>query len=494
MATTAGLPPSASPSGLGVKPDSLPPLVTNVTPRRTKSHRPTSYASKRLSSYSSASRVSNNVDSRPGSHVFPIFHSSLPYTLVRDFAYTLNHPLHYGPPPTSSTLSTPISENRRLSDPAVSSWEDPRSNWSAGPPWMEDGSSNNQREQLPAMSFSDGGPPYSEDDDLHSPIVTTAKNKKFKSKGTFDRGRSPGTRGQSSVASSRNDPDLNGPGEAVSNDNSSQGQSQRPTHHRDSNFAKPIRRSSNESSSTGTGLASDGEPSTDINRDSDDPTRFSKDYSFTIASPDEEMHGKAVALFDFESEHHNELALREGQIVLVSYRQAQGWLVAQDPRTGESGLVPEEFVRLVKDIEGGLNGLSIEDNERQHQQRGEEEEESEDNDEDEDETDDQTPLQSATEPTSDATPTAKSYEFPRQIPPDPATGGGGPGASSSMTTTPATANTTAAATSTPTTEQQRHPPVQSTFSTSSKDLEPYPIPEEVKVREREQSQNRLAAS
>src|SRR5271163_2874687 len=69
------------------------------------------------------------------------------------------------------------------------------------------------------------------------------------------------------------------------------------------------------------------------------------------------MHGKAVALFDFTSEHQNELPLKEAQIILVSYRHGQGWLVAQDPKTGESGLVPEEFVRLVRDIEGGLNGL-----------------------------------------------------------------------------------------------------------------------------------------
>ena len=382
-----------------------------------------------------------------------------------------------------------------MSDPAVSSWDDARNNWSAGPPWTEEGSSN-QREQLPAMSFSDGGPPYSEDDDLHSPIVTTAKHKKLSK---FDRGRSPGTRAQPSASSSRTDPDLNGPGEAVPTDSSSQSQSQRPTHHRDSNFAKPIRRSSNESSSPEPVLSSDGGPSTNTDRDSDDPTRFSKDYSFTIASPDEEMHGKAVALFDFESEHHNELALREGQIILVTYRQAQGWLVAQDPRTGESGLVPEEFVRLVKDIEGGLNGLSIEDNEHQRQQSGEDDEDDEEeteDDGDEDDRDDQTPLQSATEPTSDATPIAKSYEFPGQIPQDTSSGSAGPGIlplSSSSST--ATTNTPAvAATSTPTTDQQRHPPVQSSFSTSSKDLEPYPIPEEVKAREREQSQNRLAAS
>jgi hypothetical protein len=88
-----------------------------------------------------------------------------------------------------------------------------------------------------------------------------------------------------------------------------------------------------------------------------DDNRFSRDYQFTIASPDEEMHGKAVALFDFARENDNELPLVEGQVILVSYRHGQGWLVAQDPKTGESGLVPEEYVRLLRDIEGGWNGL-----------------------------------------------------------------------------------------------------------------------------------------
>lgn len=89
-----------------------------------------------------------------------------------------------------------------------------------------------------------------------------------------------------------------------------------------------------------------------------DSSRYSRNYQFTIVSPDEEMHGKAVALFDFTREHENELPLTEGQVILVSYRHGQGWLVAEDPRTGESGLVPEEFVRLVRDIEGGLTSLN----------------------------------------------------------------------------------------------------------------------------------------
>ncbi len=89
-----------------------------------------------------------------------------------------------------------------------------------------------------------------------------------------------------------------------------------------------------------------------------DESRYSKNYQFSIASPDEEMHGKAVALFDFERENENELPLVEGQIIWVSYRHGQGWLVAEDPKTRESGLVPEEYVRLLRDIQGGLSSLT----------------------------------------------------------------------------------------------------------------------------------------
>jgi hypothetical protein len=95
-----------------------------------------------------------------------------------------------------------------------------------------------------------------------------------------------------------------------------------------------------------------------------DESRYSRDYQFTIASADEEMHGKAVALFDFERENENELPLVEGQVIWVSYRHGQGWLVAMDPKTQESGLVPEEYVRLLRDIQGGLNSLTGQSNDQ----------------------------------------------------------------------------------------------------------------------------------
>jgi hypothetical protein len=73
--------------------------------------------------------------------------------------------------------------------------------------------------------------------------------------------------------------------------------------------------------------------------------RITKEYQFSVASADE-IHGRAVALFDFSPENDNEVALREGQIIWVSYRHGQGWLVAEDPDTGETGLVPEEYVQI----------------------------------------------------------------------------------------------------------------------------------------------------
>ncbi|KAJ9618798.1 HOG (high osmolarity glycerol) pathway protein [Knufia peltigerae] len=406
-------------------PPALPPLIT-TTPmlRRASSQRPTSYVERRMSSFSNHSKASHQPQSRPSSHVFPAFHSSLPYTLVRDFAYLSTHPLHYGPPPNQSGLSTPVSESRRLSDPAVSTWEDGRGHWSATPPWMsETPPSSWNRDRLPALAFKDDGPPYSEDDDIQSPIVTTSRHKKHKSN---DRGRSPGDAGphRGYLVDPTLPDEVDGPGEAVDTyDNNVlrfPGQPQ-PPQHRDSNFAKPLQRKQSP-------IRLQEPMSEDDFSEAEDDTRFSKDYSFTIASPDEEMHGKAVALFDFESEHQNELPLKEGQIILVSYRHGQGWLVAEDPRTGESGLVPEEFVRLVRDIEGGLHGL---------------------NSVTLDDTEDVTSPVS-TDPSAMNTPVPNNHNFPTEKAADKSTNGGSAGA--------------------------KHPPIQSNFSTSSRDFSPYPLP------------------
>ncbi len=279
------------------------------------------------------------------------------------------------------------------------------------------------------MSFKDDGPPYSEDEDIQSPIVTTSRHKKHKSN---ERGRSPGAAGPNrGVLVDAPDQLEDGPGEAVETLDNNVLRFPRVPQHRDSNFAKPLQR--NPSPYIPEEPASEEEYS-----DPEDDARFSKDYSFTIASPDEEMHGKAVALFDFESEHQNELPLKEGQVVLVSYRHGQGWLVAEDPRTGESGLVPEEFVRLVREIEGGLHGLQSVtlDGESNINEIV-------------------SPV--STEPSSMSTPVPNNHEFPQpQQIPKPSNG-------------------------------EKHPPVQSSFSTSSRDFSPYPLPgkEDGTVREKE---------
>ncbi|KAG5440787.1 hypothetical protein PCK2_000223 [Pneumocystis canis] len=70
-----------------------------------------------------------------------------------------------------------------------------------------------------------------------------------------------------------------------------------------------------------------------------------KPYKYMEISVDE-IYGKALALFDFVPEHENELALVRGQQIWISYRHEQGWLVAVDPVTGDTGLVPEEYVHI----------------------------------------------------------------------------------------------------------------------------------------------------
>ena len=293
------------------------------------------------------------------------------------------------------------------------------------------------------MAYGDG-PPYSEDEDLHSPIVVSSRHKKQKpaQRRSFDETEEdkeedtvPGHEGQRSYFSGINgdgsqtyyigdeDESANGPGgELVTYPPDQTPQSllspnrYRSPGQRDSHFAATLpNRSygdiSEDSDEEGSGI----DP-----RDS----RYSKDYQFTIASPDEEMHGKAVALFDFARENENELPLTEGQIIWVSYRHGQGWLVAEDPKTGDAGLVPEEYVRLLRDIEGGWSSLSGE-----HAL---------------DENGLTSPVRTLQETV--ATPTLAEAAL-THIPHDSHSSNG---------------------------SSERRPPVVSTFSTSSKDLKPYP--------------------
>ncbi|KAI5810419.1 SH3 domain-containing protein [Pyronema omphalodes] len=281
----------------------------------------------------------------------PQFVSSLSYALVRDFAYPAVHPLHYGPTITEG-LSTPggdlneamgASRLRRLSDPVPSAVE--------GGMWADAATFRRQQNnQPPPLNFSDG-PPWSEDDDLQSPVVVP-KAGKHKSAMPIGRtaGRNPRSLHLQAVA--------NGVGK-IGTDNHS--------YYTHSTVDTSVPHDGAPGEACGPGGTISYDPNADsydyfetysdeetgeVNTEDTDyyNSRFSKDYQFTIASPAEEMHGKAVALFDFVQENENELPLVEGQVVWVSYRHGMGWLVAEDPKTGESGLVPEEYVCLLRDM------------------------------------------------------------------------------------------------------------------------------------------------
>ncbi|KAK4101626.1 hypothetical protein N658DRAFT_425020 [Parathielavia hyrcaniae] len=456
-------PPAAlpSPSASAAHP-ALPPLITSPPARRTNLPRPMSHASKnRLSQYSTTSSIPSR--SRPPSHLFPLYPSSLPYALVRDFAYPPSHPLHYGPPPEPSRppsgMTTPASEQQGFTDLPL--W-DTRLGWDSQS-WGSSFSANRPAD-LPSIQFADG-PPWSEDDDLQSPVVSS-RHKKHKSSGSLMKGSSlvKGRAGRESQTSPHTfDGDrgyfvgtnsdgseryyvnqgneANGPGgeyvtypadEALhGNNNGYQLASQQPRH-----FGEAAEFGSDDSSA----CSSPGYHNTD-------ESRYSRDYQFTITSPDEEMHGKAVALFDFERENDSELPLVEGQIIWVSYRYGQGWLVAEDPKTQESGLVPEEYVRLLRDIEGGMTSLTGSLN-----------------------VGDASPASPTTTTTNDGgTPTqAEHSAAQQQFPHSPAITTATSGGSSTATNNMASSTASSAA---PNGYQQ---PIVSTFSTSSKDLNPYP--------------------
>ncbi|EDO19038.1 hypothetical protein Kpol_2000p2 [Vanderwaltozyma polyspora DSM 70294] len=63
------------------------------------------------------------------------------------------------------------------------------------------------------------------------------------------------------------------------------------------------------------------------------------------------VNQRAVALYDFVPENDSELGLEEGDIVFISYKHGQGWLVAENQGRTKTGLVPEEFVSFLEDDE-----------------------------------------------------------------------------------------------------------------------------------------------
>ncbi|TID14797.1 hypothetical protein CANINC_004468 [Pichia inconspicua] len=55
----------------------------------------------------------------------------------------------------------------------------------------------------------------------------------------------------------------------------------------------------------------------------------------------------AIALYPFVPENSNELSLVPDQHLIINYECGDGWLVAYDPGSGQTGLVPSEYIYIV---------------------------------------------------------------------------------------------------------------------------------------------------
>ena len=319
--------------------------------------------------------------SRPASSVFPIFPSSLSYALVRDFAYPQFHPLHFGPSPEpqsrASDDASAFSNSRRLSDPPPGSW-DPRG-WGAGP-WGGDGGANfASGDQLPSTSFDDGA---GDEDPVTSGTSKLAKNhRKSKSAHEESRGRSttkrgprnqvPGLDNQGFFAAPTDDDDEEEEDteDESAHHNKSTGNSTLAPHRYTHSPENLSHRHHARLSALEPPFSDSSDPADALSG----PLHHLHDghsHRPTSTSLDESFAGPSLALYNFVPENSNELALREGQIIQVGYRHGQGWLVAMDLESGEQGLVPEEYVRLLSEIEGW--------GEHEHLEGVEEEEDAED--------------------------------------------------------------------------------------------------------------------
>lgn len=254
---------------------------------------------------------------RPESHVFPAFHSSLEYALVRDFAYPVESPIHYGPPPDPpSGVTTPASEfSRRMSDPEFNR------NMKTLDEDEDDGS---YFQLLPRRAFGDSP------EDARYLDYGPGHKRGRSNVIDYDSGR--GRIGAEVEANPILYP-------------ASRTDDYQPSPDQDDEAANAYYAPSTPD------LQATDSPSQSPSEAYDD-----EDFD-AMASPEDGYPGKAIALFDFQRENENELPFVEGQVLWVSYKHGEGWLVAQDPKSGEGGLVPEEYVRMLREIEGGLTGL-----------------------------------------------------------------------------------------------------------------------------------------
>lgn len=63
----------------------------------------------------------------------------------------------------------------------------------------------------------------------------------------------------------------------------------------------------------------------------------------------------AIALYPFVPENSNELSLVPDQILIINYECGDGWLVAHDPVSGQTGLVPSEYIRMINVDESNMD-------------------------------------------------------------------------------------------------------------------------------------------
>lgn len=362
-------------------------VTTPSTSRTARSSQPEELLRSSLSLTDHRYSVISHSQSRTTSTVFPIFHSSLSYAVVRDFAYPPFHPMHYGPvDEPHSEASTPTSQfdsSRRLSDPPYREMSQPGGGVG---PW---GDSSSQGDRLPSTSFA--GDHYSDDEDPGQTGRRVSRHRRSKSYAHMEdyaRGRRRSSRDGSRKAATHSFGGLNDEGmfeggqggatgmaamglqdyrnaddgsdfglpnppfasppsvqqfeSPLSMGSTPQQQNQHPPFREDSDQEEGDGKDDEEARRRLGGMATIAAPYTDPEGE----------HRPSSTSLDESFAGPSLALYEFRPENSNELALREGQIIQVGYRHGQGWLVAMDLETGEQGLVPEEYVRLLSHIEG----------------------------------------------------------------------------------------------------------------------------------------------
>ncbi|KAK1059420.1 HOG (high osmolarity glycerol) pathway protein [Friedmanniomyces endolithicus] len=391
--TTGSSPASPQPSD-----SSNDPLASSLPRRPAPRERIPSHGKNRMSTHSHVS-YAESTTMAPS-----LFHSTFSHTLIRDFAWPAFHPLHYGAPDADSAsgATTPGSEwqssSRRLSDPMDHT---NNSGWSAGP-WGGDGvmygdpEHDDEHEPLPSTSFGDESGDASDETGMAG-TRKKRKSKSYANMSDYERGRrresasfrQSRASGEAAAAAAGSDmfmfkgrqSDLAGrdslrqsrgyvagtnPASLQPPENGGGSASSRAR--ADSHFQTvlPNRSFPNSTAQCATQAPPSSSqshllpqpPGTPFDPDTTIPLDTEKLSLTPLQNPreslgpeDEELYaGRSLALYPFEPENSNELRLREGQVIMVSYRHGQGWLVAEDPESGEQGLVPEEYVRLLSEL------------------------------------------------------------------------------------------------------------------------------------------------